>query len=173
MKKKPESKTKKSAKKGKNHLFLVALLILSGVFISTAFVLFISLIPMFVAFFVDRSKKKYKAITVGAMNIAGCTPFLLDLWSSDHTLDKAFSIILNPMAISVVYAAAGAGYLIDWTMTIIIANILYQRGQARIKALESRQGELIERWGIEVNGTIPLDHDGFPMDAAAPPPTKS
>jgi hypothetical protein len=119
---------------------------------------------MIVAFFVDRSEKKSKAVTVGALNLAGCMPFLMDLWTTEHTLEKSISIILNPMAIVVIYSAAGIGYLVDWGLSVIVASFLYERGQARKKAIEARQVELIERWGKEVTGLIALDPQGFPLD---------
>lgn len=162
--------SKKGAKNKKNlwsrlkiQVFLVGFLVLSAVFLPTAVLLFISLLPMFVAFFVDPTRKKLKAVTVGAMNMAGCMPFLMELWTTDHTLEKAFNIIFDPMAIIVIYAAAGVGYLIDWTMTSLVANIVYQQALLRKKAIEERQAQLVERWGLEVNGTIPLDSEGFPL----------
>lgn len=169
MAKKTKKKTKKSGgSMYKLHLLLAVLLMASIVFLPSAAILFIGMMPFFVAFFVDRSKKKTKAITVGAMNIAGCTPFLLELWTTEHTMERALSIILDPMAIIVIYSAAGIGYVIDWAVTILVANILYQRGMARRNAIEKRQTELIERWGEEVTGKIPLDHEGFPLDSAKP-----
>ena len=137
---------------------------------STALIFFIGLLPMFVAFFVDRSKKKTKAITVGAMNIAGCAPFIMELWQGDPSMEKAVSIIADPMAIIVIYSAAGIGYIIDWAMSLLVASVLYQRGASRKKAIEERQKELIERWGEEVTGQIPLDHEGFPVDPESPAP---
>lgn len=168
---KVKKRKKTKGKKAKNasfklHLFLAVLLMLSIVFLSSAVILFIGLLPMFVAFFVDRSKKKTKAITVGAMNVAGCVPFLMELWKADASMDKALSIIFDPMAIIVIYSAAGVGYIIDWAMTLIVANILFQRGTARKNAIEKRQKELIERWGQEVDGNTALDHEGFPLGEA-------
>jgi hypothetical protein len=159
----PKKKNKKAGAGGKIQIMLIFFIILSAVFLPTAFVMFIGLLPMFVAFFVDRSRKKYKAVTVGAMNLAGCMPFLLELWTTDHTLDRAFSIILNPMAIIVIYAAAVVGYIIDWLLGIMVASFLYDRGVSRKAAIEKRQQDLIERWGKEVTGSLPLDEQGFPI----------
>jgi hypothetical protein len=162
----PRKKKKKGGAGGKVQIVLIFFILLSAVFLPTAFVMFIGLLPMVVAFFVDRSPKKSKAITVGAMNLAGCMPFLLELWTTDHTLDRAFSIILNPMAIIVIYSAAVVGYLIDWALSIMVASFLYDRGVSRKAAIEKRQQELIERWGREVTGSLPLDEQGFPIGDA-------
>lgn len=157
-------KAKKKSSSGKLQIFLIMILMLSIAFLPTAVILFIGLMPMFVAFFVDKSKNKTKAVTVGAMNLAGCMPFLMELWTTEATLNKAFSIVLDPMAIIVIYSAAGVGYIIDWALTLLVANFLYQRGVARKKAIEKRQEELIERWGEEVSGRLVLDQDGFPLE---------
>lgn len=164
-KKRKQVKKRKAAKNPSFGLsMLLAVFAVAGVwFMSSALIVIIGLLPMFVAFFVDRSKKKTKALTVGAMNVAGITPFLLELWTGDNSMEKALSIILDPMAIIVIYSAAGIGYIIDWAATLAVANFMYQRGIARKKTIEDRQAELIERWGEEVSGKVQLDHEGFPI----------
>ncbi len=162
-------KTKmKKKKKGFSYSFSLTLLmtifaVVGVVFMASAIIVLIGLMPTFVAFFVDRSKRKTKAITVGAMNVAGLTPFLIELWMTDHSMDKALTIIFDPMAIIVIYSAAGVGYIIDWAVTLTVANFMYQRGVSRKKSIEERQKELIERWGKEVSGQVQLDHEGFPI----------
>lgn len=145
-------------------LLMVMSVIMAAVFLPSSFLLFVGLLPTVVAFFVDSGKKKIKVVTVGAMNIAGCVPFLMELWTSDHTLQKSFAIILDPMAIVVIYSAALIGYILDWLVSIMVANYLYQRGQARLKAIAEEQREMIERWGQEVTGLIPMDAEGFPYE---------
>lgn len=167
-KQKAAAKTKKHKKSANSSFSASAMLVLLAVagvwFMSSALILIIGLMPMFVAFFVDRSPRKTKAVTVGAMNIAGVTPFLMELWTTDHSMDKALTIILDPMAIIVIYSAAAVGYIIDWAVTLTVASFMYQRGVARKKTIEERQAELIKRWGEEVSGKLTLDHEGFPID---------
>lgn len=162
-----KKKSKVGNRKAKLHIFLVMSILLAAVFLPTSFLLMIGLAPMAAAFFVDRTKKKIKVITVGSMNLAGCMPFLLELWTTDHSLEKSFAIVTDPMTIIVIYSAAGVGYVIHWAMTMIVASILYQRSSSRKKAIEKRQDELVERWGEEVTGKIPLDHEGFPLEQSS------
>jgi hypothetical protein len=119
----------------------------------------VGLLPSVAAYFTDKSKKKTRAVTVSMMNFAGCMPFLMEMWTTDHSLDKAFAMLFNTIPIIVMYSAAAVGYLIDWAMTYIVANVLYQRGQARIKGIEKRQAELVERWGKDVKVGVPRRHD--------------
>jgi len=134
------------------------------VFLPTTFMLSIAMLPTLAAAFVDRSKRKSKAITVGAMNLSGAVPFLLDLWTKGHNFEQAIEIVTNPKAIVVMYAAAAIGYLIDWAMTGIIASLLLQRGKARVKAIKKRQKELVDRWGKEVTREIAVDQYGFAIE---------
>ena len=158
-------KKKQNNKALKKQLFSVVGLLMAIVFLPTTFVLSISMLPTFAAFLVDRSKRKSKAITVGAMNLAGSVPFLLELWTEGHNFERGIEIITNPQAIIVMYAAAAVGYLIDWAMTGIIASFLLQRGKARAKSIKKRQAELIERWGKEVTGEVLVDKYGFTIEA--------
>lgn len=135
--------------------------LMAAVFLPTTFLLFVAMMPTFVAWLVDRAKRKTKAITVGAMNLAGATPFLLDLWVHENSFDKAFDIVTDAKAIIVMYFAAALGYLIDWVMTGVIAGFLLQRGKVRAAAIKKRQKELVERWGREVSGEVEMDEYGF------------
>jgi hypothetical protein len=64
------------------------------------------------------------------------------------------------------FAAAALGYMIEWSMTGIVASIMSQKAIARLKAIDEQQKKLIDRWGREVSGEIPLDPYGFPLGQA-------
>lgn len=139
-----------------------ALAICAVVFLSTTIVLAIGMMPTIAASVVDRSREKFLTLSVGLFNAAACLPFVLYLWHIGNTLDNALELMVQARTIIIIYVIAALGYVIDFAITGIISNILVQRGQARIKAIEKRQKELIERWGLKVNGKIPLDDEGFP-----------
>jgi hypothetical protein len=134
------------------------------VFLPTSIFLFFSMMPTLVAGLVDRSGKGTRALTVGAMNLAGSTPFLFELWTGGHTAQNALALISNPRTIVVIYCAAGIGYLIDWAMSGIVATVMIQRSASRLKEIKKKQAELVERWGEEVTGLLPLDAYGFPFE---------
>lgn len=160
------AKKKRKKKSGKMVLntFLVMSMAMGIVFLPTTFMLAIGMLPTLVAALVDRAKRKSKAITVGAMNLAGTVPFVLDLWRGGNNFEASFEIIADPQAIIVIYSAAGIGYLIDWAMTGMVAGVLVQRGHARKKVIVKRQEELVARWGEEVTGELTLDQHGFRVD---------
>jgi hypothetical protein len=154
----------------KAQLFMITGVVMAAVFLPSTIMLAIGMMPTLAAALVDRSPRKTKAVTVGAMNLAGCTPFLLELWYRGHSFEESARIISDPTAVVVMYAAACVGYLIDWALGGIVASLLYQRGNSRKKAILQRQKDLVERWGREVTGELPLDPQGFPLMAA--PKTK-
>jgi len=161
----PAAKKKGGKKKSglQGQLFLMGGIVMAAVLLASTVMLVIGMMPTIVAALVDRSARKTKAVTVGAMNLAGCAPFLFELWREGHSLTKAIAIISQPAAIVIIYAASCVGYLIDWAVAGIVAGILYQRGVTRQKAIQQRQVELVQRWGKEVTGDIPLDDQGFPI----------
>lgn len=147
----------------KGQVILICAIVMAVVFLPTTILLVIGMLPTFVATLVDRSREKVMGMTVGAMNLAGCTPFVIELWSGEHTPEHALEIVSQPLPVTVMYAAAALGYLIEWSMTGIVAAVMSQKATARLKAIDDQQKKLVERWGREVTGEIPLDPYGFPL----------
>ena len=123
------AKKKKSKGLGwRGQVLLIVGFIMAGVFFPSTLLLMVGLIPTPFAGLVDRTRGKSKLITVGAMNLAGCSPFLFDLWTSGHEFNKSIDIATDPFAIVVMWSAAAVGYVISWAMTGIVSSVLYQRG---------------------------------------------
>ncbi len=160
--KKPASKKKKSPG-WKAHLLLTCFVICAVLFIPTTVILLAGMLPTFVAAYTDRTKERMRGITIGAMNIAGCTPFIMKLWTTEHTLDNSLNILSDPMTWVIMYAGAGIGYCIEWALVGSVSVFMVERANLRIKSINKKQEDLIERWGAEVSGDIPLDESGFPL----------
>lgn len=143
-------------------LIFVLLGIAALVFHATSFLLFFCLMPTIAAALIDRSPGRCLTMSVGVLNLAGCTPFLLELWGTGHTIENAVNIAMQARTIIIVYLIAGLGYVIDFTVTGIVSNIMVQRAHARLKSIEKEKKDLTDRWGLKVNGKIPLDEHGFP-----------
>lgn len=153
-------------KKGKFGFIILTVFtaILSAVFFPTALVLAVGMLPTLGANIGARGGVRAKTLTVGAMNLAGCVPFLLDLWSSDSSIPHAISLIRSPRTIVVIWSAASIGYLINWAMAGIVNTIMVQRANMQLKDLKKQQLQLVERWGPEVKRDMPVDADGFPLE---------
>lgn len=139
-------------------------LLCSLIFMPTMVLLIVGMLPTLVATFIDRTSEKTRGLTVGAMNLAGCMPFLLQLWSTTNSVERAIEIIVDPRTIIVMYCAAGVGYIVDWAVSGLVASIMVQTSAARLQNISKRRAELIERWGREVTGEIAVDRQGFPTE---------
>ena len=157
-------KAKKKKLGFKGQILLVIFLITAVVFIPTTVLLFVGMIPTFVARLTDQTPERVKGLTVGFMNFAGCFPFWLDMVQIGHELETALQILVQPRTIVVMYAAAAAGYLIDISMTRIVAGLMAQRGKSRLAEIQKQQERMVRRWGVEVTGDIPIDQYGFPLE---------
>ncbi len=142
------------------------LFITAVVFVPTTVLLTIGMLPTMVASFVDNSKEKMLGLTIGAMNLAGCTPFVLQLWTGSHTMPSAIEILSDPFTIVVMYFAAGIGYMIEWSFTGMVAIFMTEKAKARLEEIEKECTELERTWGREVTGQIKLDDNGFPLKTA-------
>lgn len=159
------AKKKKQARASWKIQLLIVVGLIGGILFSAlAVILLIGMIPSIVSLIVDRTKGKSRTMTVAAVNFAGCTPFLVEVFLDGNDMSTAIEYILEPRTIVVMYLAAGMGYLIDWAMTGIVSSIMVQKAKGRLREIEKQKKEMIERWGPEVTGTMPLDQYGFPID---------
>lgn len=159
---------KKKGAAWKKQILLIAGILSSVVFSAMAVILAIGMIPTFVAAIVDRTEGKMRTLTIGAINFAGCAPFMVEIFQKGNNIEVAINYIIQPRTIVVIYFAAAMGYLIDWAMTGIVSSIMVQKSKSRLKEIKKEQEALAERWGAEVTGTIPLDEYGFPREDYVP-----
>lgn len=160
---------KKRGMSTSTRILLIFGLLTSIVFMSTTIILGIGMLPTIVAVFIDRTSERTRGLTVGAMNLAGCMPFLLKLWTGSGSAEQAFSIITDPRTVIVMYCAAGVGYVIDWAVSGLVSSIMVQAGTLRAQQIVKRQADLVQRWGREVTGDIATDQYGFPLDPGDAP----
>ncbi len=160
-------KTKKNKAASKNmmgpRLVIILGVLISVLFLSTTVMLCIGMVPTLVVAFVNFGKKKAKAITVGAINFAGCSPFVFELWTTGRDMANSLNIVLDANTIMIMYGAAMVGYIVEWALTGIVAGIMREKGKGKLKSIKKRQAELVDRWGKKVTGAIPLDERGFPL----------
>lgn len=162
------AKAKKQARRKmswQDRVFAVAGLMLAVVFLPTTILLFIGMLPTLVAAaFTEGKGRGTRALAVGAMNLAGCSPFMIHLWTKGHHIDQTWQLLADPRTIVVIYAAAAIGYVIDWAVTGIVATLVFQKSEQRLKDIKKRQKKLVERWGFEITGEMKLDPYGFPLE---------
>ena len=110
-------------------LALLIIIVLGFIFLPTAVFLAFGMMPTIAAFVTDRSVGRSKTICIGAMNFAGCFPFLLEFWTEtgQRTVESAFRLAAEVETIIVIYMLAVVGYAIDKAVTGITVSIIAQR----------------------------------------------
>jgi hypothetical protein len=147
------------------HFLTFVGLVCALLFLASTLILFAGMMPTIAANLIDKTRQKSKAICVGLLNFAGCVPFLLELWMgpSPNSIDAATAIILQPKTVIIIYTIAAAGYAIEAAITGMVATLMQQRAQARLKDIDKQLVELTDRWEYYVDGSVPLDDFGFPQ----------
>jgi len=172
MAKKKKNKADKKKKKNSSKkslgvtawIFIFAILLMSIVFLPSTLLLTLGMLPTLIAIVVVSKNHKNKALTIGAMNFAGCFPYLMDIWQSNDRMATVMHILSDPMSVVVMYSAAGIGYFINYFVTRLVRQMMYAGAERKIKSYENEKKNLEERWGRKVRGDILLDINGFPLD---------
>jgi hypothetical protein len=141
----------------------IILLVVAGLLVftlPTVLILCVGMLPTAAAFLVDRRREKYTTLCVGSMNFVGVIPFLAELWTEDHSFDKAFEILGDPLGWMMMLGSAGIGWAIYFVAPNIVAMFMAARIEQRIERLKSRQTELVEEWGPGVSGSEEDDAGG-------------
>lgn len=154
---------RKSKKTWKTQILLASLVASSVIMKFFVFLLILTMMPTIVAFFTDKTRHKTKVISIAAMNLAGASPFLLEVLTRSGDFSVFSEIASSSNTYLVSYGASAVGVIINWAAVGAVSTMLFQKGQRRLKRIEIRQKELVERWGGEVAGKIAIDQDGRPV----------
>lgn len=162
-KQKSNKEKKKSILGAKAWIFIFAFGIMSIVFFASSLLLAVGMLPTLIAVVIVSKNHKNKALTIGAMNFAGCFIYLLEIWQSNDRIATSLEVLSNPMTVVVMYGAAGIGYIINWGVTNFVRQIMYGVAEKKIKYFEKEKSRLETRWGKKVRGDEVLDINGFPI----------
>jgi Na+/proline symporter len=143
-----------SASSSSTKVIILAVTAAAALFtLPTVLVLMVGMLPTLAAMLTDRRRERYTTLCVGCMNFVGVMPFVAELWTKDHSFDKAFKIMLDPFAWLSMLGAAGIGWCIYFVAPSIVAMYMAARIEQRIASLRRRQRELVEEWGPGVAGS--------------------
>ncbi len=131
-------------------LGVLVLLLIMAVALPTLVVFVITMLPSAVAWLVDRTDSKYAGLSVLGLNFAGMFPYMMDLWSGNHTMTGAFVIITDIFALVVIYGAAGVGWVIFMVVPPVVTSFMTILTEQRLEALRANQKRTIDEWGQEV-----------------------
>jgi len=127
-------------------------------FIYPSLLLLLGMIPTVVALFTINDQRQASSITaIGAMNAAGVSPFLVELWQKGQTIGHALDIIRAPESWIVMFGAAAVGQLILFAIPQAIAFATAANAESRITLLKANLEKLKIVWGPDVATTKSLD----------------
>jgi len=135
------------------------LLALCVLFLPTAIILILGMLPTVVAGMTDRDPNRYAALTVGPMNLCGVLPHILELWQGGHSLEVALNQISSPFVWGFMLGAAGVGWFIYYAVPPMVAGVIQLRAEGRLNAVTKDQKKLVEEWGPEVSGAKKQDDE--------------
>lgn len=148
-KKAGKAKGKRASMGMKGNLLMVVAILVGVIFLPTSMILFIGMLPTVSAFFFGR-RGGIRISTLTAVNLLGCMPFVIKLWSGENTFEYSVMILTSPLTIVVIYGAAVGAYILDWVVTGVVSAYMYQKAERRIRVIEKRQEAMVEVWGKEV-----------------------
>ena len=137
----------------------LVLMLLTAFSLPSLIVFSVGLLPTGVALIIDRSDQRTGTFCVGGMNLCGVFPYVMKLWTGNHTLTAAMEIISDVLSLLIMYGAAGFGWMIFLTIPPVIATFLSIIAQTRVKVLRATQQEIVVTWGPEVANTEGADTD--------------
>ena len=153
---------KKSSKKKKKmgvqaRVLLIVFIMVAIVFYQMTIVLLLGMAPTIAARLVDKTPDRTKVMTIGFMNFAGCFLFCFQVFEKKADAATVLPMVLTPVNIIIMYAAAGLGYVIEWGVVGFVASLMVQKGRARLVDIKKAQEALIKKWGPEVTGEKAYD----------------
>lgn len=133
-------------------LLFVVVLLMPLVSLSSCILLCVGMLPTVIAFVVDRTRERFTTVSVGGLNFAGVTPFLVELWFDSSGVPGVMAIITDGFAMGTIYAAAAAGWFLFIGLPGVIEVIDDLLVARRIEEIRSRQEYLANEWGADTVG---------------------
>ena len=133
-------------------ILAIPLLLISLVFLPSAAVIAVGMVPTMVARVIDSSPGKRLSITVGAMNLVGCLYFLHRIWAAGHSISDIPMVLGDSFGWLCALLGAGAGWVIFGATPLLIAQIAQAQTTVRLRRLNNDQDRLVKEWGESVRG---------------------
>jgi hypothetical protein len=135
----------------------------------TLLLLFVGMLPTLAAVFLERGTAKQAWVSVGGLNFAGLSNWLLNLWFAHHTLNYAVAQLKTITPLLVAYLTAALGWALYLAMPPLVNAVTAVTSRRRVISLAADQRKLVEQWGEEVVGREAEGKDSKSAAAAAGP----
>lgn len=147
-------------------IIAIPLLLIGLVFLPSAIVIGVGMIPTLVARVVDTSLGKRLTVTVGGFNLLGCLYFLHHIWSAGQAMEDIKPTLMDSFGWLSALLGAGVGWIVFGFMPVIVAKLAETQTALRLRSITKDQERLVAEWGESVRGmygarevTAPKDED--------------
>ena len=140
----------------------VVLVLFTAFSLPSLIVFAVGLLPTGVAYIIDSNEQKAGTFCVGGMNLCGVFPYVMKLWTDNHSVTAATDIVSDVFTLLIMYAAAGFGWMIFIAIPPVVASFLSVMAQSRVKVLRAAQQDIMEEWGPEVAAATNDDGEDMP-----------
>ena len=132
-------------------LWITAVLTLLAIIsLPTLIIFIVGMLPTGVARICDRTAQKYATLCVGGLNICGVFPYIIKLWTNNHSIIAATNTVSDLFALLVMYSMASFGWLMFLAVPPVVSTFLDVLAQRRVNTLRGKQQSLAQDWGAEV-----------------------
>ncbi len=128
----------------------VVVVMLMIVSLPSVIIVGVGMLPTIVAALIDRTEKRYASFCVGGMNLSGVFPYLLTIWTDDHSVGAAGRIVTDVFSLGVMFSSAGFGWLLFIAIPPVISAFLNVIAESRMKTLITNQKNILEEWGDDI-----------------------
>lgn len=122
---------------------------LAAAFAPTTMFLLFALLPTIATATLEQNPRRSVTIAVGAVNIAGAVPGLLQLWAKGGSMENAIILLNDARSWGWAYMGAMVGGVIVAVLPRIVAGMMTSKVQRQLQLLESRHKALAEQWGLD------------------------
>lgn len=135
---------------GQKALLALGVLPLAALVLPTLLVVALAMLPTVSAAIVERGRDKSLAQTVGMLNLTGCLPLVIELWSYGQRYSAIGLVMEDVMSWLIAFGAAGLGWLIHYAIPPFVATYLAVISETRVRVFKLSQRKLVELWGEEL-----------------------
>lgn len=131
---------------------IVPVVLIALIFLPSAVVVGVGMVPTVVARVVDTSPGKRLSITVGSFNLIGCLYFLHVIWAAGQGMEDIAPTLKNSVGWLSALVGAGVGWVVFGSMAGIVGKIAGAQTALRMRNITKEQERLVEEWGETVRG---------------------
>ncbi|GIL39048.1 hypothetical protein [Roseiterribacter gracilis] len=133
-----------------NSIMTLMLVGLGAVFLPTTITAAFAMIPSILSYFFDRDPKRSQTLCIAALNAAGSTPVLLELWGRWNSVAGAISLIAQVRPWMWAWGGAALGYALCLLIPPVAAQMVRGGLQNKLNDLEKHAKDMRQAWGEDV-----------------------